>query len=365
MYNIGDYYKYLSDFIHINIFGNRRLSVIMFYATNKCNSKCNICNIWDKQPKENLSFEVIKRTLDSKCIDKRTRVGFEGGEFLLHPEVDEILDYANNKKLNYELLTNGLLPDKLFDVVKKYSVPRVYISLDGAKDTYINVRGTDGYDLVLRSIDLIRNLTKISIIYTINPWNKQKDLDQVIRFCKERDLDLRIGIYSNMEFFDTTKRMHEIDYEIETDVDISAFPENQEFLDLYRHWQNGDVSLPCYSIRQELVVYPNGDIPICQNKQIILGNLHERSLDDIIAAHETIELQKEQKYCNGCWISFHRKFEVALYRSLKYIPKAVIRRILGDFKLPKYWNGQKRALRQPEYPEERGARISKEAETII
>lgn len=365
MYNIGDYYKYLSDFIHINLFGNRRLSVIMFYATSKCNSKCNICNIWGKQPKENLSFEVIKRTLESKCIDKRTRVGFEGGEFLLHPEVDEILEYAFRKKLNYELLTNGLLPDKLFDVVKKYSVPRVYISLDGAKDTYINVRGIDGYDLVLRSIELIRNMTKISIIYTINPWNDQKDLDQIIGFCKERNLDLRIGIYNNMEFFDTTKRMHENDYEIETDVDISTFPENQEFLDLYKHWQNGDVLLPCYSIRQELVVYPNGDIPICQNKQIILGNLNERTLDDTIAAPDSIALQKEQKYCNGCWISFHRKFEVALFRGIRYIPKAIVRKILGDFTLPKYWNGQKRVLGPTEHNEERDTEFSRDAEKVI
>jgi sulfatase maturation enzyme AslB (radical SAM superfamily) len=334
MYNFRDYYKFASDFISTNIFKSPKLSVLMFYATSKCNSKCTICNIWRKQPKENLAYEVIRRTLESKCIDKHTRIGFEGGEFILHPDCDKVLDYVSKQGFNYELLSNGLSPERLAELVKKYKIPRVYISLDGCKETYKKVRGVDGYQKVLQSVKLIQNQTNISIMYIINPWNNQSDLNHVVTYCKNNGLDLRVGLYNNMEFFDTTKKMHEIDYKINTHVDISEFPENQDFLNLYEGWKNGEVILPCYSIRQELVIYPNGDIPVCQNKQIILGNLYKNSLDEIINSPDTKRIQRENKYCNGCWISFHRKFEVALYRNLRFFPDILVKKILGDFKLP-------------------------------
>lgn len=334
MYSFKDYYKFASDFVFTNVFKKPRLSVLMFYATSKCNSKCTVCNIWRKQPKEDLSFDVIRKTLESRCIDKQTRIGFEGGEFILHPECDKVLNYVKNEGFNYELLTNGLLPERLAELVRKFKIPRVYISLDGCKETYKKVRGIDGYEKVLKSVELIKSHTNISIMYIINPWNDQSDLDHVARYCKENMLDLRVGLYNNMEFFDTTKKMHDIDYKIDTHVDISDFPENLDFLTLYEGWQKGEVILPCYSIRQELVIYPNGDIPVCQNKQIILGNLYKNSLDEIINSENTKRIQKENKYCNGCWISFHRKFEVALYRNLSIFPKSIVKRILGDFKLP-------------------------------
>ena len=335
MYNVSDYLKFGSDLVSTHVLHRPRLSVLMFYATSRCNSRCNTCNIWRKTPKEDLSFEVLRRTVESRAVDKKTRIGLEGGEMLLHPDFDNILDYLSSGGYNYELLSNGLLPERLEEAVRRHKIPRVYLSLDGGRETYEAVRGVDGYDKVVASIHRLKEIVPISIMYLINPWNGQADLEHVMGLCREHGLDLRVGVYNNMEFFDTTRRMHEVDYSVDTHVDVSGFAENQAFIDLFDAWKAGEVQLPCLSIRQELVVYPNGDVPLCQNKQIILGNLNERSLDEILADPETVRLQKAHLHCNGCWINFHRKFEVALFGRLRWIPGPLFKPFFGEIKLPR------------------------------
>ena len=35
----------------------------------------------------------------------------------------------------------------------------------------------------------------------------------------------------------------------------------------YQYFRNGELKLPCLSIKDSIVIYPNGDVPLCQNKQ--------------------------------------------------------------------------------------------------
>ena len=69
---------------------HKELTSLMIYSTTSCQSRCKHCSIW-KKPVENLSLDDIIRIMNSKCVTKRTTVGLEGGEFILHPEADKIL----------------------------------------------------------------------------------------------------------------------------------------------------------------------------------------------------------------------------------------------------------------------------------
>ena len=333
VYKAADYWKFGTDFVSTHLFKRPRLSVLMLYATTRCQSRCKTCNIWQKEHVD-LPLDVIKRTLQCGVVDRRTRIGLEGGEVLLHPEFDQILDFLATGGYNFELLTNGLMPRRLEEAVRTFRVPRVYLSLDGGPETYNRVRGVDSYDQVLESIRRVKELAPVSIMYLINPWNGQEDLEHVAGLCREHDLDLRVGIYNNIQFFETTRTMDAIEYSEKIRVDVSDFSENQEFLDLYDQWQAGKVILPCLSIRQELVVYPNGAVPLCQNKHIVLGNVHRQSLDEILADPVTRTLQQENLGCNGCWINFHRKFDLAVCRWLRYLPGSLTRPFVGEVRWP-------------------------------
>ena len=338
MYKISDYLNRGFKMVNNNLFPkHKKLSTIMLYATDRCNSKCKHCYIWEKTPKQHLPFEKIKEIISSPLVSKDTIIGLEGGEFLLHPEAEEILEYLSKTHPKYDLLSNAALPDKLIAYAKKYKPMRVFLSLDGNKETYLNLRGIDAYDKVLKVITELKGIVPVSVMFTLTPYNDFDDLKHVANICKEQKIDMRIGIYNTMDFFDTktdTPKSTSLDYNIDEIPEVvHDFKENYDFMALYTHFREGNLKLSCNSIKDSIVIYPNGDIPICQNKQLILGNLFKESLKEIINKTSTIKIHKEHKNnCNECWINFHRKYDIILYRNAeKFLPKSMVASFLGEY----------------------------------
>ena len=109
--------------------------------------------------------------------------------------------------------------------------------------------------------------------------------------------------------------------------------ENYDFVALYHEWRNGFLRLRCQSIFSELVIHSNGDVPLCQNLDLVLGNIHQQSLDEIFNSRPSCELQcRYSRECNGCWVNFHRKYDIILLRELeKLFPKRWIERFYGKY----------------------------------
>jgi MoaA/NifB/PqqE/SkfB family radical SAM enzyme len=173
----------------------------MIYGTDLCDSGCKHCLIWAKRPINYLPFEKIVDIMQSRCITKRTTIGLEGGEFLLHPDAMKILEWFSKHHSNFDLLTNGLKPEKVIEAVTKFPPQRLFISLDGPQDTYHNMRGKDGYDGIINLIEKLHSIVPISAMFTLSPYNDFDDLEHVAQVCKKYGIDLRIGVYNNISFF--------------------------------------------------------------------------------------------------------------------------------------------------------------------
>lgn len=337
----------------------------MLYATDLCDSACRHCLIWAKRPIHYFPFASFLEVMKSKCISNQTKIGLEGGEFLLHPEADEYLAWFQKNHKRYDLLSNCLKPEKTIEKSLQYKPGHLYVSLDGNKETYAYMRGKDGYDGVLEVIRACHDKLPMSVMFTVSPYNQPEDLQHVANLCKKYDIDLRIGIYHNISFFDTIHGAHKTPFgslraqpplsisklknhqapdplekhisQYMADIQhwlldgIKGFKENNEYLQLYDEWKQGKLHMNCYSIFDSLVILPNGDVPLCQNREDLLGNVHEQSLDAIFNGQHARSMQQEAcSNCNGCWINFHRKYDVVLYRTLeKVLTKAIARRILG------------------------------------
>lgn len=346
MYNIKDYLIRGSVLLNNKIAPqNKKISTLMFYTTNRCNSKCKHCYMWEQQPKIELSLELIKQTMHSKCIGKYTTVGLEGGEFLLHPKAFQILQWFDNHHANYHILSNAMHYEKTIKAVTEHRPNRLYVSLDGNRDTYSKMRGVDKFDEVIATILEAKKHIPVSLMYTISPFNNHDDLNFVIKFCKQHDLDLRTGIYGNIDYFDTKVTAYQENKEYIIPEEIKDFPENYDFLKLYKNWEKGELKLPCQSLFDSYVVLPNGDIPLCQTTGKVIGNLYKETLDTIINKPTTCKLQKHySKNCNKCWLNFHRKYDVALHRDLeKLIPSKAIPLITGE---QYQWNKTKNSYKQ-------------------
>lgn len=334
MYKTGDYLHngllYLNNTLRPS---HKKLGQLMIYATTVCQSRCSHCSIW-KKPHESLSLDDIKAIVGSRCVTRRTVVGLEGGEFVLHPQAGQILEWLQANHPNYTLLTNGLATSKVIDAVRKYKPVRLYISLDGDPESYKKVRGVDGYDKVIELIEALKDEIPISLMFCLTPWNSFKDMDHVIGVAKRYGLDIRIGIYGTMAYFDPGADLIAAeDFVKGIPQSIHGTSENFDFVALYEEWRSGRLKLPCRSIRNSLVIHSNGDVPVCQNLGVVLGNIHRESLDTIFNSRATREVQRYHKCnCNACWINFHRKYDIILLRNLeKFLPKSIVELFWGQY----------------------------------
>lgn len=357
----------------------------MIYATDVCDSACKHCLIWAKRPVNYLSKEKIFEVMQSKCITKHTSVGLEGGEFMLHPDAVEIMQWFHQHHPNFDLLSNCLKPDGVIEAVKKHPPRRLFISLDGNEETYLHMRGKPGYQSVLKVIEAVHKQLPVSVMFTLSPYNNFDDMQHVAEVCKHYGIDMRVGIYNDIAFFDTVDKAHDLEPgqvknqqpldfrtvqqlksegKVETIKKVKAaersgdiqtpkhdtsrsfqnfvpnipeiikeFSENYDFMVLYNEWRQNNVKLKCYSILDSLVILPNGEVPICQNLDLMLGNVHEQSLDAIFNGPTAIAQQKHFVHnCNQCWLNFHRKYDVILYRSFeKYFGRNITQKLFGYY----------------------------------
>jgi MoaA/NifB/PqqE/SkfB family radical SAM enzyme len=386
MYPLATYINRGITFANNQLFpGNKKLSTLMIYATDLCDSACKHCLIWAKRPVHYLSFEKIKEVMQSKCITKNTSIGLEGGEFMLHPDALQILEWFSINHKNFDLLSNCLQPDKLIDAVRKFPPRHLYVSLDGNPETYLYMRGKPGYESVISVIESLRDLVPISVMFTLSPYNDFKDMEHVAMVCKKYEIDMRVGIYNDIAFFDTVDKAHETDigdkklsaplkykdvkelaaagvfeknksqkkleasgelsfpkhdldkkYKNFTDqipAIIKDFKENYDFLVLYNEWRQNNLKMRCHSILDSLVILPNGDVPICQNLDLMIGNVFVTNLDEVFNGKPTRELQHEYVHnCNQCWLNFHRKYDVILHRTFeKYFGRRITSKLFGYY----------------------------------
>ena len=350
MYTIYDYaYNGLLYLNNIMRPRHKRLSQLMIYATTACQSRCRHCNIWQKRV-EHLLLDDIKSIMASRCVSRRTTVGLEGGEFILHPQAAEIMAWFREHHPNYTLLTNGLAPQKVIDAVRLNQPRHLYVSLDGDRETYQRMRGRDGYDRVIRVVEALKDEVPLSLMFCLSPWNNFDDMAFVIDIAKQYDVDVRIGIYGTMAYMvsekvkvnsekfaaaipsmDRTAAANSSLFTIHSS--LKSTQENFDFVALYDQWRNGHLRLRCQSIMSSLVIHSNGDVPLCQNLDVILGNIHHQSLDDIFNGVTSCQTQCHySKNCNGCWINFHRKYDIILLRNFeRLLPKRLIEKFYGPY----------------------------------
>jgi MoaA/NifB/PqqE/SkfB family radical SAM enzyme len=289
----------------------RRANALVF-ITNRCNSKCLQCDHW-KQPTTDLPARIIQQLLESKTIGNKSWL-VEGGEVFFHPEIDEILKLLKQYRANYTLFTNGTLPNKVEKAVTDFKIKSVNVSLDGPKETYARIRGFDGYDRVIKTIDAIKDKTSLQVNFTISPWNTYEDYEYVKRLCAEKKVALNLNIYSQ----GANDGVLGTDKEIDSRYEKIDFP----YIRYYNQWVRG-LKVPCYSVLFTACIFPTGDVNLCVSKFRSLGNLHEKTIDEIWNSGHTLYLHETHRRCNQCWVACFKAFDVKL-ALLKGLKKEVI-----------------------------------------
>jgi len=169
------------------------LNQIYFYLTEGCNLRCRHCWIAPQyQSKANqyaaLDLDMFKSIIEQAKPLGLTGVKLTGGEPLLHPEINEILEHIRTENLDLTVETNGVLcTPELARKMAACSDPFVSVSLDGDNaETHEWVRGVEGsFEAALKGIkNLVDAGLRPQVIMAIMAKNKDQ-MEPLVRLVEQ------------------------------------------------------------------------------------------------------------------------------------------------------------------------------------
>ncbi|MFH1339240.1 MAG: radical SAM protein [Candidatus Omnitrophota bacterium] len=126
---------------------------VMLSVTNRCNSKCNYCNIPTRNQRELTTREVFD-LIDQAVKTGAQRLGLWGGEPLIRDDIGLIIDYAKNKGLYVTLDSNGHLIEERFRLLR--NLDHLILALDGTEEMHDRNRGKGSFQKAMKAARCLR-----------------------------------------------------------------------------------------------------------------------------------------------------------------------------------------------------------------
>ena len=184
--------------------------VIQFPVNDICNSRCQMCNIWQQKMEKQITPEELAEILRDPLFSRVKSVGVNGGEPTLRKDLSELVDtlFRELPKLsNIALITNAINSEQ---VIKRITeVGRmvrehkghldVMVSLDGVEKVHDRVRGRDGnFVNAVKVVDYIKSsdwVDSCRLGCTVVKENVY-DLHNLLEFAINKDIYIkyRLGI---------------------------------------------------------------------------------------------------------------------------------------------------------------------------
>lgn len=169
------------------------LNQIYFYLTEGCNLKCRHCWLSPKYDADGTHLKTLDIELFQSIIQEAKPLGLKtikltGGEPLLHPHINKLLDITLREELGVIIETNGwLCTQKIAEKISKLTDRFVSVSLDGAdSETHDLIRGISGS--FEKAKKAIQNLSKAGIapqiIMTLMHYNAGQ-LEKMVRLAEK------------------------------------------------------------------------------------------------------------------------------------------------------------------------------------
>lgn len=321
----------------------KKPTYVDFSLTPYCNLKCDFCYASACGRKGNnapLSLEDLKKAFDELDELEVLRVGFEGGEPFLRPDIIDILKEADKHNFTYYINSNGtLITDKYARELAKTDVDKICVSIDGPNpEINDESRGVSGaFELTKKGIkklmkyninvDGVLTLSNINKDYVIETFEYMKSLG-----IKNAVIMLLASVGSNandkynLSFKDwseilikltTLKKKHKLP------VNLSIVPPGEGpyswelFLPLYLagreedivYWKNENMvttlteeDYGCTACKDNFCIDGFGDVYGCSMMisipELCGGNIKKQSLVDLWYNSNNFKCIKELKMTN-------------------------------------------------------------------
>lgn len=299
---------------------NRPIS-IHFELTQKCNLRCIHCLFTHNSKNELLTGEVCKILLELKELGV-FNLALSGGEIFMRKDIGDILDFLTFQRFMVSLYTNGTLLNK--SMIKKIAALKpseVQISVYGATadihDYITSVKGSFN-----KTINNIKELSYagVSVLFKgfllkdnfHQRWQMAELADSlgVLRAFDFNLIPMENSNISNLSTGLTIEQLKKIYQEVATEGLILR--NNVKIKARDSQLPKGG-SVICNPGRINGCIVSNGDVFPCPTLRIPMGNLREKSFEEIwktdkmdslrymkVEDLRTCSVCPTLKYCNRC-----------------------------------------------------------------
>lgn len=280
-----------------------RIELAILEITNFCNLKCKHCyGLFKEKITMNLNkFEkVVEELYNQGC----TKIVISGGEPLMIG--DKIKQYVSIlKKYNIPfiaLTTNGTLDTvKDVDIFKMFDL--IQVSIDGKKETHEKIRGLNTYEKSLKFIKRIQKVnSNFSIMMAVSTINYD-EIEEVNSLAKELNVKFALEIVTpcgrgkDLSMITPEQMCRLKSYIIQEHIDCS---DPISFCNNELKYFNNNLITGCSAGTKAICIDSNFNVYPCVRMRILIGNLQEKSLEEILTNKIIIALNNRDKLMGKC-----------------------------------------------------------------
>jgi len=281
-------------------------------VTYRCNAKCHMCNTWQFPTKPQ---EEIKPS-DLATLPNVVFCNLTGGETFLREDIDELVAVMSKKAERIVVSTNGYFTDRVVKLAQKYPKIGVRVSLEGLPAANDELRGIkDGFDHGIRTLMELDQLglKDIGFAMTLSDRNIL-DLIELYQLGKALNLEFATACVHNTYYFhkqdNKVTRLEDFDREFKKL--ITDLLKSKKAKSWFRAWFNYGLLnyahgnkrlLPCEVGNDLFFMDPFGNIMPCNGMEKSMGNIKEKSFEEIWNSKEAADVRAAVKTCDkNCWM---------------------------------------------------------------
>ena len=298
--------KSLESVLYCYLFNKKTPLSVVLLITDKCNSRCKYCQIWNRNKKEMITQQIYS-LIDDLADMGSQKFSIFGGEPLLREDIGHIINYAKNKGLFVSMGSNGFLLDKKIDEIK--NVDMLNLSFDGPQEVHDLHRIKGAHDKVINAIRIARkNNIKVITQAVITKYNlqclgyileKAKEMDFLAGFQPVMYRPLSGGLLNDL-MPDKEEYKKTISWLIEQKKKTGKVANSIEGLKhLYYvyDWPKFKKQIKCFAPELHVYIDTNGDVYSCLHVQEQIKNPPNCAEMGFKKAYS----QLKKSPCYGCW----------------------------------------------------------------
>lgn len=281
-------------------------------VTYRCNAHCAMCHIWKHptEPEDEIRIEHLEK------LPEMAFANITGGEPFLRKDIEEIVEVIGKKSKRVVISTNGYFTERIVDLARRHRDIGIRISIEGLPKANDELRGiADGFDRGLRTLLALRHIGLRDIGFGITVSDRNvKDLTELYELAEAMRVEFATAVVHNSYYF------HKMDNVIEDKEAMSEefgklvrrLLKSNRVKNWYRAYFNHGVRnyiaggrrfLPCGAGTDLFYVDPVGEVRPCNAMEVTMGNIKEKSFEEIWTGEEAKKIREMVSKCDrNCWM---------------------------------------------------------------